>query len=73
MHTNANRISIALNQPNLTVTANGEQVTITGRIDHIDSLIDRVADIPPAEPCDNQLSLFDATEFETRPRLQIAS
>ena len=73
MHTNANRISIALNQPNLTVTANGEQVTITGRIDHIDSLVDRVADIPPAEPCDNQLSLFDATEFETRPRLQIAS
>jgi hypothetical protein len=73
MNSSATRIAIAVNQPNLTVTVNGEQVTITGRIDHIDSLVDRVADIPPAEPCDNQLSLFDATEFETCPRLQIAS
>ncbi|GEM_PF-3519236 len=73
MNSNAVRIAAALNQQNLTVAADGEQVTITGRIDHIDTLIDRVSDVPPAAPCNNQLSLFDATQFDAQPHLRIVS
>jgi hypothetical protein len=72
MDINANRIAIAIDQRNLTVTAKGDEVTITGRTDHIDALVDRLAPVAAARPCANQLSLFDAAEFEVPSRLRLA-